>query len=438
MMHPDRLLRLFLILWVTPLAATTTVCQDISQLHQQGRLAGTFLNPGLPLEKKWNLSLANIGISLYTDGPSINGITSRNAAGERFIDVTKLPANLADNYNIGFLATARTLDIGLKLKQVTIMAGHRFSSVSNVRYTGSLLALAAQGNAAFIGQQLQIGPSLDASAYNEVYLGAQKTINNFTLGVRAKILYGTASLLTEESDMLFTTKSEYYQLELKNNYILRSSGLLRYYDVDDITIDLPSFSFDNFFYNNRGLAIDLGVAFKAGDKLLFSASALDLGSIKWDFFPRKYTSVGTFKYDGLDIIKYLGDTTQIAVADTILQNIKVESGLEPFKTLLNNTFTLGARYAINSSWDANLLYMLRNEFGIRKHYLTISTVKKISFLDLGLQYSISKNNWTSLGFYTSLKAGAFSCFASTENLPGLVKPFGTKRASLMIGASVQF
>ena len=270
------------------LLAVAGTSQDISQLHLKGTLPGTFLNPGMPLNKNWNISLANFSISLGTDGPSIDGITSKNAAGQRYIDVKKLPSNPQEYYNVNLETSVHTLDLGIRAWGVGILAGHRFFSGGNIRYTGSLLELAAKGNAAFIGQQLQIGPSLDATAYNEVYLGAQKTINNFTLGVRAKLIYGTASLVTEESDILFTTKQEYYQLELKNNYLLRSSGLLRYNDFDDITVNLPGFTFDNFFYNNRGIAVDLGASFKAGDKLTFSASALDLGSIKWDFLRRKY------------------------------------------------------------------------------------------------------------------------------------------------------
>jgi len=420
------------------LLAVAGTSQDISQLHLKGTLPGTFLNPGMPLNKNWNISLANFSISLGTDGPSIDGITSKNAAGQRYIDVKKLPSNPQEYYNVNLETSVHTLDLGIRAWGVGILAGHRFFSGGNIRYTGSLLELAAKGNAAFIGQQLQIGPSLDATAYNEVYLGAQKTINNFTLGVRAKLIYGTASLVTEESDILFTTKQEYYQLELKNNYLLRSSGLLRYNDFDDITVNLPGFTFDNFFYNNRGIAVDLGASFKAGDKLTFSASALDLGSIKWDFFPRKYSSTGTFTYDGLDIIKYLGDTTQISVADTILEEFKVLSGQQPYKTLLNNTFTVGAVYEISPGWTANGLYLLRNEYGSRKHYLTLSTVKKISVFDLGIQYSVSKNNYFSLGFYTRLNAGFFSGFFSTDNIFGVFSPFRSKSANLRLGASLQF
>ena len=87
----------------------------------------------------------------------------------------------------------------------------------------------------FIGQQIQIGPAFDVLAYNELYLGIQKTLGNFTLGLKGKLLYGTASISTEINDVQFSTNPEFYQLELKNDYLIRSSALLRYSSLDSIT-----------------------------------------------------------------------------------------------------------------------------------------------------------------------------------------------------------
>jgi hypothetical protein len=416
---------------------TVTNAQDINLLHLQGSMPGTFLNPGLSLDKTFNASLGGFQLLLGTDGPPINKLTSKNASGERYIDVKKLSDKLGDFHNIFFTNDIHTLDIGVKIGGIVVMGGHSFRSSANIRYPKGLLEVASQGNAAFIGQQIQIGPAFDVLAYNELYLGIQKTLGNFTLGLKGKLLYGTASISTEINDVQFSTNPEFYQLELKNDYLIRSSALLRYSSLDSITIDYSGFTFDNLFYNNRGLAFDLGASFKLDDKLTLSASALDIGSISWDFFPRKYSSKGTFTFEGLDIVNYLGDSTTISIADTLLNKINVTSEIEEYSTLLNSTFTLGGTYHLNHRWTFNALYLLRNDFGFKRHSLSASTMLKFPVFDLGVQFSISKNNYSSVGLFGRLKLGPVSGYLSTENIAGIIRPFDSRSAAVRLGITVQ-
>jgi Family of unknown function (DUF5723) len=418
-------------------ATTVFNAQDINLLHLQGSMPGTFLNPGLSLDKTFNASLGGVQLLLGTDGPPINKLTSKNTLGERYIDVKKLSDELSDNHNIYFSNDIHTLDLGVKVGGIVVMAGHGFRSSANVRYPKGLVEVAAQGNAAFIGQQIQIGPAIDVLAYNELYLGLQKTLGNFTVGIKGKLLYGTASISTENSDIRFSTNPEFYQLELKNDYLIRSSALLRYNSLDSITLDYSGFSFDNLFYNNQGLAFDLGASFKLDEKITLSASALDIGSISWDFFPRKYTSKGTFTFEGLDIVKYLGDTTTISIGDTLLSKIDVTSGMEEYSTLLNGTFTLGGTYHLNPKWTFNALYLLRNDFGVRRHSFSASTMFKYSVFDLGVQLSVSKNNYSAVGLFGRLNLGPVSGYVSTENIAGLIRPFDSRSAAVRLGLTMQ-
>ncbi len=48
---------------------TVTNAQDINLLHLQGSMPGTFLNPGLSLDKTFNASLGGFQLLLGTDGP---------------------------------------------------------------------------------------------------------------------------------------------------------------------------------------------------------------------------------------------------------------------------------------------------------------------------------------------------------------------------------
>lgn len=409
--------------------------QDISLMHLKGYMPATLLNPAIPLDKKINASLGAISVSGGTNGPAVNDITSKNIDGQRFLDFTKLQNNVDVTNDIFLNYDIRTLDIGFSFGKFSLLAGHGFRSSSNLKYTKDLVGLLAYGNANYIGQTLEIGPTIDVISFNEVYLGVQKTSGKFTLGLKAKLLYGASNISTESSRIQFTTNAEYYQLEFNNDYTIRSSSLLRYNSLDSITVNYSNFTFDNFFYNNKGLGIDLGVHFQVTDHWNIHASALDIGTIKWDFFPRKYSSKGSFSFDGVDLVDYLTDST-LSVKDTLLDLINVTSELETYSTPLNSTFSVGSTYKYKK-WNGNILYQMRNRFGFRNHSLSLSAVRQVAIFDLGAQYTISKNNFTGLGIYGKIRLGPFSAYMATDNIISIFKPLDSKSASIRLGATIQ-
>ncbi|MBK8888344.1 MAG: hypothetical protein IPN46_18140 [Saprospiraceae bacterium] len=47
---------------------------------------------------------------------------------------------------------------------------------------------------------------------------------------------------------------------------------------------------------------------------------MDLGGIQMDFF-RKYSNIGTFSFEGVDLVDYIVDST-LSVKDTLLDLVK--------------------------------------------------------------------------------------------------------------------
>lgn len=427
-------LYIVLIMWMT--LVKNTYGQEVSLLQLKGFMPGTFLNPGLPLDKKVNISIGSFGLSGGTNGPGIGDITSKNLDGKRYVDLDKFSGNLNPTQDVFGQSEIRTLDFGIRFGNFALIAGHAMKAYGNLSYTSDLIHLATYGNGNYIGKTLDLAPVLDVSAYNEIYIGAQKTSGRFTLGLKAKLLYGISNIYTETSDVKLTTSAEYYQLQFKNDYAIHSSGLLRYYSLDSITFDNSLVSFDNFFYNNRGFAVDLGASFKVNENLTLSASALDLGSISWDFFPRKYSSQGTFTFEGVDIVDYITDST-LTVSDTLLRIIDVKSDIEKYSTSLNYTFTLGGLYQ-SGRWSFNALYLLQNKFGQRNHILSLSAIRKIGFIDLGLQYRIAKNDYAGLGLFSRMQFGPVALYLASDNIMGLFNIENAKSASIRFGTTLQF
>lgn len=430
-------MRVIIFVSIIYLFSSNVGAQDISLLNLHGQLPSTYLNPGLKVDKKFNLSLAGINVLLGTDGPSINQITSKNSEGKRYIDINKLDQSLEPYQNIFFNNDIHTIDVSLKIGSAMIMAGHAFRSTANIRYPRGLINIAAQGNAAFIGQTIEIAPFVDINAYNEIYLGLQKSFGNLTLGVKGKLLYGVANIQTEKANIGFSTDDEIYQLSLISDYEIRSSGLLRYNSLDSITTDYSGFSFDNMFYNNQGLAFDIGVSYAVNEKFTISASMIDIGKINWDFFPRKYTSKGNFSFDGVDILDLLVDSTSISIQDTLTDLLKVTEQIENYSTILPGTYTLGASYLWGEKWRFNGLFLFQKLNNSSRNLLTLSALRKISIFDIGVHYTMTKNNYSGLGIFGKVKLGPVSAFASTDNIIGAFKPFDAQSATVRVGATLQ-
>ncbi|MBC7884617.1 MAG: hypothetical protein H7X99_04040 [Saprospiraceae bacterium] len=411
--------------------------QDIGLLNMHGYLPATYLNPGIALEKKFNLSLAGINVLIGTDGPAINQITSRNSSGQRYLDVNKLDNNLEAYHNIFFENDIHTLDLSFKVGGLVLMTGHAFRSSGNFRYPKGLIQIAAQGNAAFTGQTIEIAPFVDINAYNELYLGLQNSFGPLTVGIKGKLLYGVANVTTEKARIGFSTNEEFYQLQFDTDYLVRSSALFRYNSLDSITFDYSGLSFDNFFYNNRGFAFDIGASLNLGDKLSLSVGAVDIGKINWDFSPRKYTSQGSFSFDGVDVLEYLGDSTSISISDTLIDLLEVKQVFENYSTSLKATITLGATYTLNNVWSFNSLLLFQDNINSKRTTWSVSAVRKLSIFDLGLQYTVSKNNFSDIGLFAKINLGPVSAFASTNNIFGLLRPFDNKSAGVRLGAVLQ-
>ncbi|MCZ2102200.1 MAG: DUF5723 family protein [Chitinophagales bacterium] len=418
------------------MAVLSGFAQNTPYYHLRGYMPATWVNPAIPLEKTINISIASVNVGLNTDGVAIQDLTSKNSEGNRYIDLKKIENFKRGKYDIYVDNDIRTIDAALKLGSFAIMAGHGFRSSANIGYNTDLIQLLAYGNAPFIGKTLDIGPSVDVLAYNELYLGLQKQFGALTLGGKAKLLYGTSALYTESSTMQFTTLDEYYQLQFNNEYLIRSSSLFKYQALDDVTVDYSGFTFDNFFYNNRGFAFDLGAHYQATDQLSLSASLLDVGSITWDFSPRKYESKGSFTFEGVDIINFIEDST-LSVKDTLLDLIDVTSSTEAFKTQLNRRLLIGGSYVMDT-WSFEALYQMHRRYGKDWHQLSLAAYKRISFLDLGLLYTIHKNDFSSVGLYGGIKLKPLQLYVAADNIIRVFSYERAKNARVTAGLTIRF
>lgn len=412
--------------------------QDIGLFNLHGSIQRSYINPGLPITGKINVAAGNYQLGIATDGPALNDLTSFNAAGKRFVDISKFPNAFDDLQNIYLQNKISSLDISFKVGNIVFTAGHSFNLYGSLSYTKDLALLLAQGNAAFIGQTLEIGPGFTLNAYNDLYVGAQYQMGKWTAGIRPRLLFGTAGMETLKNTIRFTTDEAYYQLRFENEYIIRSSALFRISTFDEIEFSYPNMRFDNLFYNNSGFALDAGLSYAFSDKTELSASITDFGKIKWDFFPRVFTSRGSFTYEGVDLINYISDSTGINIADSLVNLFEFNQTIAPFTTVLPSKIYLGFSHQLNDQWRFSALYRMEDFRFSERSALSLSAVCQISLLNLGVNYTMRRNNFSSVGLSASIRLKPILLYVATENIFALIKPFDQKLANINFGAGLKF
>lgn len=412
--------------------------QDISLLSLGNQFQQTYINPAATLKNTWNISLGNTQMEILTDGPTYNQLTDVNKAGKRYIH----PDNWQSDVNYENLIQANlaihTLDVGIVRNSWTFSGGHAFRTFGSLAYTEDLLKLVANGNGPYINQSLEIGPALDYLVFNELYLGVQKKFNRFTVGVKAKALFGVSGLRTESSSVAYKTKEDFYQWEFLVDYNIRSSSSLTLRDVTDFEFNASGFTFDHLFYNNPGLAFDIGVNMQLSKNLSIFWSALDLGFIKWDFLPRNYKSQGKFTFEGIDPITYINDTTGLQFVDSIVQFFPFTTVNESFTTSLNNRFYLGGSYQWKDTWSFQGLVRFHRSFVKSNAQLSVSAMRHWKWIQAGASLTVTNGNFFNLGAILQVKLQPVSVFVATDNILGAFALFDQKLANLRGGAQIAF
>ncbi|MBK6782393.1 MAG: hypothetical protein IPG79_00535 [Saprospiraceae bacterium] len=433
-----RLYTFFILVLVVCKTSITANTQDVGLLGLGKTMQQTFINPAANLEKTWNLSLGNLRFEILTDGPTFNQLTKKNIDGNRYIRPDGWQNSVNDLNLLSANVDIHTIDFGCKAGKWFFMAGHAFRNGGSLTYTSDVLKLVANGNGPYINQTLSIGPVLDFLTYNEIYLGAQKKISRFTIGLKAKLLFGVSNFRTDEPTINYRTKSDFYQWEFDVDYSIRSSSALILNDITDITLNPSGFNFDHLFYNNTGLAFDIGMNMELSKKINIFWSALDLGFITWTFLPRNYISKGNFTFDGIDPITYINDTTGFNFTDSLSQLIPFTTIDEKYTTSLNNRFFLGATYEMNEKWSFNGLLRFHRSFVKSNAQLSLAATRRWKWVETGLSYSVTNGNLFNIGTLVNIKINPVSFYLATDNFLGAFDIFDQKLANFRGGLNVSF
>ena len=331
------------------------------------------------------------------------------------------------------------------------------SSVINeasVRLPKDLLGLAFFGNGAFIENDAKIdfsGSRLRSYVQNTLSYGRQ--INNeWSAGVNVGIINGIADVGIYDGRFNIQTDTgvaSIYQLGIEGQIDGKASLLGGDLEraITDSAYDLNQAIQDGMgnigFGTNQGLNIGFGAVYRMNERLRFSGSVQNIGSITWNTGAQEIKmNPTTWVWNGLDTnqISNLNDGVIQQLQDTIQSKFDLQSGkINQYTTTLQPRYILGAEYFITPRTYLQL--MGGYGFGIQgdRGFVGGTAHQEIDeFIDLRFSYSYYDFNNAAhrLGAGFSLNLGPIQIHASVQDVLGVASYGSSNSVTAMLGMNI--
>ena len=423
---------------ITLLVVISSNAQDLSIHMMDSIYARTEVNPAYRFDKKVVINLPGLSGGSYTNGISIDDILIENGGLNQFQLKEGISNINASNYITGEFNT-NLVGLGITFGKWQLSAGYNWHLVGATNYTEDLYLLAANGNAPYIGETLDVGPELLLQSYHDLYLGASYQMNNISIGARVKLLSGTEDLSTERSKVEITTDEEIYQLTVDADYVLNTTGLVNYDGIDNVDVNGDSFGFGNFFGPNKGIGLDLGIDWAVNSKLNISASVLDIGSINWSDDVANYTSGESKTFEGVDILDFIDDDQEVILEDSLYNLLDFEESNNDYSTSLGPKFHISARYDVSKKVTLGANYYLAKNHIADRYLASMNVQYRIAnWVSMGSGLATSSNSSVLIPANLLLHVGPVTAFVSSDNIISAFSITSSKVSQLRLGVQLGF
>jgi hypothetical protein len=310
-----------------------------------------------------------------------------------------------------------------------------------------LAEIALYGNGPFAGETARFNALRPAGHYYREYsVGVSKVLNqSWTLGVRAKLIFGKANIHTDHSDIDFNTEENSFNLLLQTDYTLSSSFPLTIEqdadgNISDIIINEINYSQLLLNRGNPGFSMDLGFIYRFDEKTTLSASLLDLGFTRWRTDLNNVRTTGTFIFEAVDqstdvvSFDYLNE-----LVDSIINSMDVSVSQLPYSSFLPPQLYLGGTYQVRENLKVGVVN--RNVILRSKIHSSFTLLAQANLADrflTTLSWSYLNNSILNIGTGIAYHGQGFQFHLVTDNLLGFFNPFNTRTLNLRAGFNVMF
>lgn len=285
-------------------------------------------NPALfPASTKVYVTLPGVGLSFGSPLSISNMLTPTDTV--TYIDFNKICDQLTENNKLRTDLSIDILGFGFKIGNSFFDGSVRLHNNISFGIPIDAINFLRQGNVDKNGDPINRVDILDgdlfnAQSYTEIAVGGGHKFDDLglTVGAKAKMLFGIASINTNNTHVDLETSSNLDDMTINAYYQLNSAGIVKF-----DTAFKPIFT-DGFMPKSNGLSFDLGASYKLGPVTL-SASIIDLSrGINWKQNATQITPKGgtsSFSFSGVDFNDLFGDNGFTLDSLTNLYADKIDS-----------------------------------------------------------------------------------------------------------------
>ena len=403
-------------------------------LYQQ-----SFHNPAMFPDSNIVVALPSAFVNVYHSGGSLGDLITENSAGESEIQVDEVAAKVQDENELVTNVDIHAFEFSIPVRDFSFSIGHAFRNDLVLNYDRTFVELLSDGNAQFIGQTIEFGPSIDFQSYSEIRLGVGYRFANIKVGARLKILSGIGDISPVSNNAKLTTSDDIYQIQLESDYAINSAAYLDY-DVENgfdwVGEDLSA---KDFITKNSGLAVDLGLSAKLGDKLTASVGINDLGSIKWSEGVKNFSSNINKTYDSIYDLVLDGDSLSVVNNfENLTEALEFKESSNEYSTSLPMKVNAAINYRITKSLSiAAASQMINYE---AQNYTSFSIGGSYNFkknFSAGVAY-VSHQDSNTIGVTLMGRLGPAQIFLVTDNIITAFDPVNSQFGNVGAGFNLIF
>ena len=452
---PDNCVKIRFLCAVTMLLSLTIMQPVFAQqellLHSSPEIwHSNATNPAFfPDEKKFVLGLPGQALDASHSGTITYGDVFINNGDKTLVDFGGIIDKLDPSNKIQFDQRTETVSLGVRLPfKLALQAGHAIRFSGAAVYPKALPQLLWNGNGPYIGEELAIAPSANLARFNEWSLGLSRKLGVVNVGARIKYLTGTNALSTDpaHSSASIYTSPDIYQLTLNTDYGFHSSSIITAFDTSGYGFDLQFADFKSVaFTQNTGLAFDLGLQAKIGDRLSLDASFLDIGGrITWDTDSDYYISQGSYTYEGqvfpgVDIVNGADNLDFETKLDSLNDIFKFNRTDASFETELPLRAYAGVSFDLTKKLVLGVSGYLSDRPGVENDTYALGASARyqiIKPLSVAAMMSINQRNAANLGLQIFLRPGPVQLYFTSDNLLSAFNPANNPAVNFRFGAAL--
>ena len=403
-------------------------------LYQQ-----SFHNPAMFPDSNIVIALPSVYVNVYHSGGSLGDFISENSNGESEIIIDELAAKIENENELVANVDIHAFEFSIPVKDFSFSIGHAFRNDLVLNYDRNFVTLLSDGNAQYIGQTVEFGPSLDYQAYSEIRLGVGYRFANVKVGARLKLLSGIGDISPISNNVKLTTSDDIYQIQLESDYSINSAAYLDYNIDDGFEWVGEDLSAKDIISKNVGVAVDLGLSAKLGNKLTASVGINDLGSIKWSEGVKNFSSRINKEYDSIYDLVIVGDSLSVVNNfENLTEALEFRESSDAYSTTLPMKVNAAINYQINKSFSIGAASQMINYEN--QNYTSFSIGGSYNFkknFSAGIAY-VSHQDANTVGVTLMGRLGPAQIFLVTDNIITAFDPINSQFGNVGAGVNLLF